>query len=124
MGWTPPQDDAATGFDRNDPDPWLALHMDDSHPIDARAKEALIKCNASYARRFLLPVLRPVIFVFFVVVHLVRRVFYGWPSLPKTLHWLICWGLKNFASPETNYLILRHFNVSTELLAFLRITGL
>ena len=33
---------------------------------------------------------------------------------------LIHWGLKTFASPETNTLILRHFHIGTEILAFIK----
>ena len=36
------------------------------------------------------------------------------------LHRFIHWGLKNFASPEANMLILRHFTLATELLAFIK----
>ena len=36
------------------------------------------------------------------------------------LHRLIYWGLKNFASPEANMLILRHFTLATELLGFIK----
>jgi len=37
-----------------------------------------------------------------------------------SLHRLIYWGLKNFASPEANILILRHFTIATELLGFIK----
>ncbi|GGD01162.1 DUF6999 family protein [Aquisalinus flavus] len=107
-------------FDPKDPDPWLALHLDDSLPFDDKAKAALLEGNRSYARRFLLPASRPFIFVFFVLVKIFRRVFRTWPHAPKTLHKLIFWGLKTFARPEANLLILRHFNIGTEILAFIK----
>ena len=31
------------GFDRNDPNPWLALYLDQSLPIDPDAKAALLR---------------------------------------------------------------------------------
>ncbi len=107
-------------FDPKDPDPWLALYLDTGLPFDDTAKAALLKGNASYARSYLLPFLRPLIFVFFLLVHGLRRIFVHWPNLPKTLHGLIHWGLKHFGAPEANYLILRHFNIGTEILAFIK----
>lgn len=106
--------------DRTDPDPWLALWMDKSLPIEPLAKAALIRGNASYCRSFLLPALRPLLMVFMVLVHLIRRVFVHWPNFNGGLHRFIHWGLKAFASPDTNLLILRHFHIGTELLAFIR----
>lgn len=107
-------------FDPKDPDPWLALYLDTGLPFDDTAKAALLKGMDSYSRAYLLPFLKPFIFVFFVLVHGLRRLFVHWPSAPKTLHWLIWWGLKNFATPEANTLILRHFNLGTEILAFIK----
>ena len=106
--------------DRADPDPWLALHLDTSLPIDEGAKAALLSGHDSYSRRFLLPFLRPFVFLFFLLVHGVRRIFLRWPSLPGPLHKTIHWGLKTFATPETNTLILRHFHIGTEILAFIK----
>jgi len=42
------------------------------------------------------------------------------PNLNGALHRLIHWGLKTFCTPEANTLILRHFHVGTELLAFIK----
>lgn len=115
-----PRDLASLPHDPADPNPWLALYLDDSIPFDDTAKAALLRGNDSYSRRFLLPALRPFLFVFFVLVQMLRRVFQSWPSMPETLHRMIHWGLRNFASRDANTLILRHFNVGTEILAFIR----
>ncbi|MCP2669631.1 hypothetical protein NHF40_01650 [Maricaulaceae bacterium EIL42A08] len=114
------QDFNPDSFDRNDPDPWLALWLDTSLPIDDDAKAALLKGHDSYSRRFLLPFLRPFVFVFFVLVHALRRIFLRWPNMPKTLHKTIHWGLRTFATPEANTLILRHFSIGTEILGFIK----
>lgn len=106
--------------DPDDPDPWLALNLDDSIPFDSHAKEAFLSGNYSYSKRFLLPAIRPLIFLIHVVVMIVRRFFPRWPSSSKLLHHLIFWGLKTFATPEANLLILRHFNIGTEILDFIR----
>jgi len=108
------------GYDPRDPDPWLALDLDQSLPIMPEAKAALIRGNRSWSRRWLFPVVRPLIFVFFVVVKILRGVFPHHPNLNLTLHRLIHWGLKHFATPEACLLILRHFHIGTELLAFIK----
>jgi hypothetical protein len=107
-------------FDPKDPDPWLALYLDQSLPIDPAAKEALLIGNRSISRRWLFPISRPLIFAFFIVVKILRGLSPNRPNMNVTLHRLIYWGLKTFCSPEANTLILRHFTIATELLAFIK----
>lgn len=110
----------AAAHDPRDPDPWLALELDQSLPIDDEAKAALVRGNASYSRMYLAPFLKPFVLVFFLFVHLLRRPFAAWPSFPGALHASIVWGLKTFATPDANRLILRHFHIGTEIIAFIR----
>lgn len=107
-------------FDPKDPDPWLALYLDQSLPIDEGAKRALLAGNRSISRRWLFPIARPLIFAFFILVKILRGISPRRPNMNRQLHLLIHWGLKNFASPEANTLILRHFTIATELLAFIK----
>ena len=107
-------------FDPKDPDPWLALYLDQSLPIDDGAKRALLAGNRSVSRRWLFPIARPAIFAFFIVVKILRALSPRRPNWNRPLHELIYWGLKVFASPEANTLILRHFTLGTELLAFVK----
>jgi hypothetical protein len=107
-------------FDPKDPDPWLALYLDQSLPIDESAKQALLIGNRSISRRWLFPIARPLIFGFFIVVKILRGLSPRRPNMNVALHRLIHWGLKTFASPEANTLILRHFTLATELLAFIK----
>jgi hypothetical protein len=107
-------------FDPKDPDPWLALYLDQSLPIDETAKQALLIGNRSISRRWLFPVARVFIFGFFIVVKILRGLSPRRPNMNVALHRFIHWGLKNFASPEANMLILRHFTLATELLAFIK----
>jgi hypothetical protein len=109
-----------TRFDPRDPDPWLALYLDQSLPIDPAAKQALLIGNRSISRRWLFPAARPLIFVFFIVIKILRGLSPRRPNMNVTLHRLIYWGLKTFCSPEANTLILRHFTIATELLAFIK----
>jgi hypothetical protein len=107
-------------FDPKDPDPWLALYLDQSLPIDPTAKQALLVGNRSVSRRWIFPVARPLILAFFIVVKILRAISPRRPNMNVALHRLIYWGLKTFCSPEANTLILRHFTIATELLAFIK----
>ena len=107
-------------FDPTDPDPWLALYLDHSLPIDEGAKKALLMGARSWSRRWLFPVTRLLVFLFFCLVKVLRVISPRWPNLNGTLHRTIAWGLRTFGSPEANGLILRHFHVGSELIAFVR----
>ena len=43
--------------DERDPNPWLAMYLDSSIPINEMTKEALMKDNGSASRRYLLPLI-------------------------------------------------------------------
>ncbi|KRB49368.1 hypothetical protein [Phenylobacterium sp. Root700] len=107
-------------YDPRDPDPWLALYLDQGLPIAPEAKIALLKGNRSWSRRWLFPIMRPAVFAFFILVKIARGISPHHPNLNGTLHRLIHWGLRTFCTPEANTLILRHFHVGTELLAFIK----
>lgn len=107
-------------FDPKDPDPWLALYLDHSLPIDDVAKRCLLIGQRSWSRRWLFPVSRPVVFLWFCLVKVFRAITPNHPNLNGLLHKTIHWGLRTFGSPETNTLILRHFHIGSELLAFMK----
>jgi hypothetical protein len=108
------------GYDPADPDPWLALALDQSLPLLPAAKDAFLTGNGSWSRRWLFPIVRPAVLACFLVVKLLRAVSPRHPDLNVVLHRLIRWGLQTFCTPEANTLILRHFHIGTELLAFIR----
>ena len=107
------------------PDPWLALLLDRSTFIDENVKAALMRNNASRARQFFLPLARPLARLSIVLVQLIRIFLPNTATSPRALHAIICWGMKHFVSRDANYLILRHFNIGSQILAFLNknITG-
>ena len=111
---------STTHYDPNDPDPWLALALDQSLPIDPEAKAALLRGAASWSRRWMFNIIRPFVFVFFLAVKILRGLSPHFPNLNRTLHRTIRWGLTFLGSPDANFLILRHFHVGTELLAFIK----
>ena len=107
-------------YDQRDPSPWLALYLDQSIPIDESAKLALLRCQDSFSRRALLPIIRPFARLAIVLVQLLRLVLPKRLASSCLLHHTIYWGLKYFVMPEANYLILRHFNIGSEILSFIR----
>jgi len=112
--------DGLPGYDPKDPDPWLALALDQSLPMDIEAKAALLRGDASWSRRWLFNVVKPLVFVFFVAVKILRGISPHFPNFDRALHRTIHRGLETFGTPEANFLILRHFHVGTELLAFIK----
>ena len=107
-------------FDPKDPDPWMALYLDHSLPIDDGAKRDLLLGARSRSRRWLFPVARPLVFLFFCLVKVLRVISPKYPNLNGLLHKTIHWGLRTFVTPEGNRVILRHFHVGSELTAFVR----
>lgn len=106
-------------YDSKDPSPWLAMYLDNSIPMDDSAKAALLRCQDSFSRRVLLPIIRPLARLSIVLVQLIRLVLPKKLASSAILHRTIYWGLKHFVMPEANYLILRHFNIGSEILAFI-----
>lgn len=107
------------GHDVRDPSPWLALYLDQSTPIDDAVKHAWLADSSSASRQYLLPFLRPfarsMIVVFQVLkVFMPRRL-----GFSRALHRLLAWGMENFIRPEANWLILRHFHIGSQALAFI-----
>lgn len=105
--------------DTRDPDPWLALHLDPSLPFDPQAKAALILDGRSWSRRFVLPLVRPIARSFVVLFALVRLIVPRALASPWLLHRLIFWGLRTFVSPAANFLILRHFQLGSQIVRFI-----
>lgn len=107
-------------YDPRHPDPWLALALDQSLPLATCAKEALVRGQRSVSHRWLRPVVCVGATALLALAAVARTILPRRPNLNGPLHRLIGWGLKTFASPDANTLILRHFHIGTELLAFIK----
>lgn len=105
--------------DPRDPDPWLALTLDRSLPLDREAKAALARDQTSRSRQFLLPLVRPLARAMIVVAQLVHIVSPRWPHAPRLLHRSIAFGMRHFLTPDANRLILRHFHLGGQILRFI-----
>lgn len=102
-----------------DPDPWLALYLDRSIQIDDEAKAALLTSMRSNSRAILFPLLKPLLWLVLHLFTLIRIIFPKLFASSKILHKSIYLGLKYFVRPEANFIILRHFHLGSEILAFI-----
>jgi hypothetical protein len=107
------------GHDPRDPNPWLALYLDHSTPIDDAVKRAWLSDSSSGCRQFVLPLVRPLARLSIIGFQLVRIVLPNSLTSSRVLHRLLSWGLRTFVRPEANWLILRHFHIGSEILDFI-----
>ena len=105
--------------DPKDPDPWLALYLDRSTPLPDPVKQAWLVDSSRWSRQYLLPFVRPIARGLVILTQMAKAVLpRRWSSSPW-LHRLLAASLKRFASPEANWLILRHFHLGSQILAFI-----
>lgn len=105
--------------DPTDPDPWQTLWLDHSAPIKEEVKKAWLYDSNSWSRQFLLPIVRPLARLFIVLLQVLKIIIPNWLTSSPILHRFLAWALSVFATPEANWLILRHFWIGSENLAFL-----
>lgn len=103
----------------DDPDPWQTLWLDNSVPMHQGVKQAWLYDSNTWSRQYLLPFLRPLARLVIVLLQMIKVVVPDWLSSSKLLHRFLAWALAVFATPEANWLILRHFWIGSENLAFL-----
>lgn len=105
--------------DPADPNPWMAVYLDQSLPIADEVKKAWLTDCASRSRQWLLPFVRPLAKLTIILVQLLKLILpKRWQS-SSLLHRFIAWALARFVTPEANWLILRHFHVGGLNLAWL-----
>lgn len=104
--------------DTRDPNPWLAMYLDNSIPMNETTKQALMRDNNSRSKRYLFPLIKFWAKITMFFFHIFKFFFPRLINAPKTLHKILAWGLKRFVSPDANLLIFRHFHVGSEILHF------
>lgn len=104
--------------DSRDPNPWLAMYLDDSIPINRRTKEALMRDNNSRSARYLLPFVQLWSKITMFFIHIFKFFFPRVFNSSRVLHRILAWGLKNFVSKNANFLVFRHFHSGSEILQF------
>jgi len=105
--------------DSRDPNPWLALYLDTSIPLNDTTKKALMFDNDSNSVKYLLPLIMFFSKVLMFFIHVFKFFLPKIINAPSTLHKILAWGLKRFVSPNANLLIFRHFHVGTEIVEFI-----
>jgi len=106
--------------DPQDPDPWQTLWVDRSTPLTETVKAAWLRDSKSASRQFLLPFVRPLARVAIVLLQVIKTFTPSWFASSPLLHRVLARALAVFATPEANWLILRHFWIGSENLAFLQ----
>lgn len=105
--------------DPRDPNPWLAMYLDSSIPINEDTKRALMRDNNSRSVTYLLPLIRIWSKVTMFFIHVFKFFFPNLINSSRMLHRILAWGLKNFVSKDANLLIFRHFHVGSEIMEFI-----
>ncbi len=105
--------------DPRDPNPWLAMYLDNSIPINNKTKVALMRDNDSKSGRYLQPIIRVISKLAMFFIHVFKFFLPRLFNSSKVLHRILAWGLKHFVSKDANLLIFRHFHVGSEVLEFI-----
>ena len=106
--------------DVTDPDPWLAVYLDRSVPINEEVKRAWLVDSSTRCRQFGLPLVRPLARLTIVLIQLVKIVVPDAFTSSSLLHRFLSFGLRNFVTATGNWLILRHFQLGAEILDFIK----
>ena len=114
-----PPDFITQAHDPRDPSPWLAMYLDHSTPIDDAVKQAWLADSSSRSRQFVLPFVRPFARTMIVLIQVIKVFLPRKLAFSRAMHRMLAWGMENFISPEANWLILRHFHLGSQVLAFI-----
>lgn len=109
----------ALQHDARDPNPWLALYLDQSTPLNPDVKCAWLIDSSSWCRQFGLPIIRPLARLTIIVFQLVKTLLPKSFTSSRLLHRFLSWGLRMFVSPQATWLILRHLHIGSEVLDFI-----
>lgn len=105
--------------DERDPNPWLAMYLDLSIPINDTTKLCLMRDNDSKSTKYLLPVIKVFSKILMFFIHIFKFFFPKLINSSKILHLILSWGLRKFVSKDANLLIFRHFHVGSEIMEFI-----
>jgi len=109
----------ATAGTRAVPELWATIAADPSVPFDPAALSLVLSDQSRWSRRYLYPVVRPLSRLVVTVIRVVKRTTpAGSWAAHATMDRLCVWFLRRFVSPDAGTLLVRHFLVETNLLAF------
>lgn len=105
--------------DSRDPNPWLAMYLDNSIPINEFTKQALMRDNDSKSARYIMPLIFVWSKIHMFLIHIFKFFFPRLINSSRILHRILSWGMRRFVSADANLLIFRHFHVGSEVLQFI-----
>ena len=105
--------------DRQNPNAWDALYLDQAIPVDPVAKAYMIKDLRNWTRIYLLNPIRLVANVLLAVIMIVKRLLPFQFSNYALMHKAAAFFLQYFVSPEACYLIVRHICLGSNIVNFL-----
>ncbi len=111
--------DIFANHDERDPNPWLAMYLDLSIPINDTTKISLMRDNDSKSAKYLLPIIKVSSKIMMFFIHIFKLFFPKLINSSRILHQILSWGLKKFVSRDANLLIFRHFHVGSEIMEFI-----
>lgn len=97
---------------------WTVLERAPGQPFDPAALRMVVRDQRQRSRRWLYPVVRPVSWLLVTLIVMARRVLPFAPSAHGLMDTLCVWFLRRCVSPTAGELLVRHFVVETNLLAF------
>lgn len=106
-------------YNRQNPDTWQVLYLDQAIPVDSVAKEYMIKDLQSWTRNYLLIPIRIFANFMLALIMAFKRLLPFQFKAYTLMHHSAAFFLNNFVSPEACYLVLRHICLGSNIVNFL-----
>ena len=106
-------------YNRQNPDTWQVLYLDQAIPVDSVAKEYMIKDLQSWTRNYLLIPIRIFANFMLALIMAFKRLLPFQFKAYTLMHSSAAFFLNNFVSPEACYLVLRHICLGSNIVNFL-----
>ena len=104
---------------RNNPNAWDALYLDQAIPVDPVAKAHMIRDLQSWSRNYLLIPIKLLANLLLAIIMTFKRLLPFQFSAYTLMHRSAAFFLKHFVSPEACYLIVRHICLGSNIVNFL-----
>lgn len=100
-------------------DLWAAIGLAPGLPFDPATRRLLVLDQRGWSRRWLYPWVRPLSRLIVTLIVVAKRVLPLRGTAHSTMDTACVWFLRRFVSPGAGQLLVRHFIVETNLLAFI-----
>jgi hypothetical protein len=106
-------------YDRENPNTWDVLYLDQAIPVDPIAKAYMIRDLQSWTRSYLLIPIKLIANILLAAIMTVKRLLPWQFNAYGLMHQSAAWFLNTFVSPEACYLIVRHICIGSNIVNFL-----